>query len=271
MRMTFEEALEVTKIHSISGELSEEGIVSLRPFRTPHHTATTVSLCGGGNVKIHAGEISKAHKGVLFLDELPEYTRRTLESLRQPLEDRVITIARAGGAVTFPAEFMLCASMNPCPCGNYGSSYLTCTCTPAQIHKYRNKISGPLLDRIDLQVEVDGINYEDLTGESKEETSTQVKERVERARAIQRERFKEDNVTVNANMGEKQIKKYCKLSRECEEVLRNAFETFHLSARARARIIKVARTIADLSWSEEITPEHILEAASYRSYDTSSL
>ncbi len=269
--MTFEEALEVTKIHSISGELSEEGIVSLRPFRTPHHTATTVSLCGGGNVKIHAGEISKAHKGVLFLDELPEYTRRTLESLRQPLEDRVITIARAGGAVTFPAEFMLCASMNPCPCGNYGSSYLTCTCTPAQIHKYRNKISGPLLDRIDLQVEVDGINYEDLTGESKEETSAQVKERVERARAIQRERFKEDNVTVNANMGEKQIKKYCKLSRECEEVLRNAFETFHLSARARARIIKVARTIADLSWSEEITPEHILEAASYRSYDTSSL
>lgn len=269
--MTFEEALEVTKIHSISGELSEEGIVSLRPFRTPHHTATTVSLCGGGNVKIHAGEISKAHKGVLFLDELPEYTRRTLESLRQPLEDRVITIARAGGAVTFPAEFMLCASMNPCPCGNYGSAYLTCTCTPAQIHKYRNKISGPLLDRIDLQVEVDGINYEDLTGESKEETSTQVKERVERARAIQRERFKEDNVTVNANMGEKQIKKYCKLSRECEEVLRNAFETFHLSARARARIIKVARTIADLSWSEEITPEHILEAASYRSYDTSSL
>jgi len=269
--MTFEEALEVTKIHSISGELSEEGIVSLRPFRTPHHTATTVSLCGGGNVKIHAGEISKAHKGVLFLDELPEYTRRTLESLRQPLEDRVITIARAGGAVTFPAEFMLCASMNPCPCGNYGSAYLTCTCTPAQIHKYRNKISGPLLDRIDLQVEVDGVNYDDLSGEGHEETSAQVKERVERARAIQRERFRDEKVTVNANMGEKQLKKYCKLSRECEEVLRNAFETFHLSARARARIIKVARTIADLACSEEIIPEHILEAASYRSYDSSSL
>lgn len=269
--MTFEEALEVTKIHSISGELSEEGIVSLRPFRTPHHTATTVSLCGGGNVKIHAGEISKAHKGVLFLDELPEYTRRTLESLRQPLEDRVITIARAGGAVTFPAEFMLCASMNPCPCGNYGSAYLTCTCTPAQIHKYRNKISGPLLDRIDLQVEVDGVNYDDLSGEGHEETSAQVKERVERARAIQRERFRDEKVTVNANMGEKQLKKYCKLSRECEEVLRDAFETFHLSARARARIIKVARTIADLACSEEIVPEHILEAASYRSYDSSSL
>ncbi len=271
--MTFEEALEVTKIHSVSGELSEEGIVSLRPFRTPHHTATTVSLCGGGNVKIHAGEISKAHNGVLFLDELPEYTRRTLESLRQPLEDRIITVARAGGAITFPADFILCASMNPCPCGNYGSSYLTCTCTPAQIHKYRNKISGPLLDRIDLQVEVDGIKYEDLAVESNEESSASVKERVEKARAIQRERFKDESssVKVNANMGEKQLKKYCRLSAECEEVLRAAFEALHLSARARARIIKVARTIADLTFSEEILPDHILEAASYRSYDSNNL
>ena len=269
--MTFDEALEVTKIHSVSGELTEEGIISLRPFRTPHHTATTVSLCGGGNTKIHAGEISKAHKGVLFLDELPEYSRRTLESLRQPLEDRIITIARAGGAVTFPADFILCASMNPCPCGNYGSTSLTCTCTPAQIHKYRSKISGPLLDRIDLQVEVDGIKYDDLSGESKEEPSSAVKERVERARAIQRERFTGDSVTLNAAMGEKQIKKYCRLSAECEEVLRNAFETFHLSARARSRIIKVARTVADLDLSEAILPEHILEAASYRSYNTNDL
>lgn len=271
--MTFDEALEVTKIHSVSGELTEEGIVSLRPFRTPHHTATVVSLCGGGNVKIHPGEISMAHKGVLFLDELPEYSRRTLESLRQPLEDKVITVARAGGAVTFPADFMLCASMNPCPCGNYGSSYLTCTCTPAQIHKYRNKISGPLLDRIDLQVEVDGVKYDDLTGESTEESSEKVKERVEKARAIQRERFKNEgpSVQVNSNMGEKQIKKYCKLSPECENVLRSAFEALHLSARARARIIKVARTIADLAFSEDILPEHILEAASYRSYDGNTL
>lgn len=269
--MTFDEALEVTKIHSVAGALSEEGIVALRPFRTPHHTATTVSLCGGGNVKIHPGEISMAHKGVLFLDELPEYTRRTLESLRQPLEDRVITVTRAGGAVTFPADFMLCASMNPCPCGNYGSAYLTCTCTPAQVHKYRSKISGPLLDRIDLQVEVDGIKYEDLAGNSTEEPSSAVKSRVEKAREIQRERYRDENILVNANMGEKQIKKYCRLSAECEDILRTAFETLHLSARARSRIIKVARTIADLAFSENIQPEHILEAASYRSYDSNSL
>ncbi len=269
--LTFDEALEVTQIHSVSGELTEEGIVSLRPFRTPHHTATTVSLCGGGNSRIHAGEISKAHKGVLFLDELPEYSRSALESLRQPLEDRVITVARAGGAVTFPADFILCASMNPCPCGNYGSANLTCSCTPAQIHRYRNKISGPLLDRIDLQVEVDGVSYEDLTGESNEETSAIVKARVERARAIQRERFSDDTVSVNANMGEKQLKKYCALSPECESVLKQAFETLHLSARARARIIKVARTIADLALCAEILPEHILEAASYRSYDSTSI
>ncbi len=267
--LTFEEALEVTKIHSVAGELSEDGIVSLRPFRTPHHTATTVSLCGGGNAHIRPGEISKAHKGVLFLDELPEYTRTALESLRQPLEDRVITVTRAGGAVTFPADFILCASMNPCPCGNYGSAYLTCTCTPAQIHKYRSRISGPLLDRIDLQVEVDGVKYDDLACEGTEETSAQVKERIERARAIQRARFVDESIEINANMSEKHIKKYCRLSYECEDILRSAFETLHLSARVRSRIIKVARTIADLDMSEEIKPEHILEASSYRSWDSS--
>lgn len=269
--MTFDEALEVTQIHSVSGELSEEGIVALRPFRTPHHTATTVSLCGGGNVRIHPGEISKAHKGVLFLDELPEYSRSALEALRQPLEDRVITVTRSGGAVTFPADFILCASMNPCPCGNYGSAYLTCSCTQAQIQRYRSKISGPLLDRIDLQVEVDGVRYDDLAGEGKEETSAQVKERVERARAIQRTRFEGEPIAVNANMGEKQLKKYCRLSGECEEVLRNAFETLRLSARARSRIIKVARTIADLGLCEEILPEHVLEATSYRSYEAENI
>lgn len=262
--MTFEEALEVTKIHSVAGELSDDGIVSLRPFRTPHHTASTVSLCGGGTSKIHPGEISKAHKGVLFLDELPEYSRHALEALRQPLEDRSITVTRSGASVTFPADFILCASMNPCPCGNYGSAYLTCTCTPAQIHRYRTRISGPLLDRIDLQVEVDGVSYEDLASEERAEASACVKARVEAARAIQRERFGSDTA-VNAGMGEGQIKSFCRLSAESEQILKNAFEALCLSARARSRIIKVARTIADLDYSADIRPEHILEAASYRS------
>ena len=270
--MTFEEALEVTKILSVSGELNEEGIVSLRPFRTPHHTATTVSLCGGGNSKIKAGEISKAHRGVLFMDELPEYTRSALEALRQPLEDGKITVTRAGGAVTFPADFILCASMNPCPCGNLGSAEKQCTCTPAQIRKYRGKISGPLLDRIDLQVEVDSVKYEDLASDAEEEASAVVKVRVERARAIQRERFTdEDGVAVNADMGEKQIKKYCRLSPECECILKGAFERLNLSARARSRIIKVARTIADLDLSQDIKPKHVLEATSYRNFDTNVL
>ena len=269
--MTFEEALEVTKIHSVAGELSEEGIVTLRPFRTPHHTATTVSLCGGGNNRVRPGEISKAHNGVLFLDELPEYSRSALESLRQPLEDRQITVTRAGGAATFPADFMLCASMNPCPCGNYGSAELVCTCTPAQIKRYRAKISGPLLDRIDLQVEVDSVKYDDLISDGAEESSAAVKARVEAARAVQRERFAGEGVRNNANMGERQIKKYCRLSAECEGVLRNAFESLHLSARARSRIIKVARTIADLDFSADIQPRHILEAASYRSFDGNAI
>ena len=258
--MTFDEALEVTKIHSVAGELSEEGIVSLRPFRTPHHTATTVSMCGGGNVRLRPGEISMAHKGVLFLDELPEYSRHTLESLRQPLEDKKITVTRAGGTATYPADFMLCAGMNPCPCGNYGSVYRQCTCTPAQIAKYRAKISGPLMDRIDIQVEVDGVKYDDLAGDAPAESSAAVKERVERVRG-------EKPGMINAGMGEKQIKKYCRLSPECEAVLKSAYESLNLSARARTRIIKVARTIADLAFSEDILPEHVLEAASYRSYE----
>ncbi len=265
--MTFEEALEVTKIHSVAGILSEEGIVSLRPFRTPHHTATTVSLCGGGNRTIKPGEISLAHNGVLFLDEMPEYSRSALESLRQPLEDGVITVTRSGGAVTFPANFMLCASMNPCPCGNYGSADKICTCTPAAIHKYRSRISGPLLDRIDIQVEVDSVKYDDLVSDAKEESSAAVKERVERTRGIQRARFKGGKVRVNADMGEREMHEFCALSRDCEEILRLSFDRLKLSARARARIIKVARTIADMEGAEQIAPAHILEAVSYRTYD----
>ena len=264
--MTFEEALEITKIHSVAGTLGEEGIVTERPFRSPHHTATTVSLCGGGNKTVHPGEISLAHGGVLFLDELPEYKRSSLEALRQPLEDGVITISRSGGTVTYPASFMLCASMNPCPCGNFGSKKRRCVCTPNDIRKYRAKISGPLLDRIDIQVEVDGVEYDDLVSEEIGEPSAVVKERADAARKIQRMRFEGSKVNSNAEMGEKESREYCRLDKECEDVLREAFDRLHLSARARSRILKVARTIADLELSENITPEHLYEAISYRTY-----
>ena len=264
--MSFDEALEITKIHSVAGTLGEDGIVSERPFRSPHHTATTVSLCGGGNKTVHPGEISLAHGGVLFLDELPEYKRSALEALRQPLEDGVITISRSGGTVTYPASFMLCASMNPCPCGNFGSKKRRCTCTPNDIRKYRARVSGPLLDRIDIQVEVDGVDYEALVSETVEETSAQVKSRADGARRIQRERFSQSEIKTNAEMGEKETRTYCKLDKECENVLREAFESLHLSARARSRILKVARTIADLDLSENITAEHLYEAISYRTY-----
>ena len=263
--MTFEEALEVTKIHSVAGILGSGGIVDQRPFRTPHHTATTVSMCGGGTRALKPGEISLAHHGVLFLDELPEYHRSTLEALRQPLEDGVITVTRSGGAVTFPANFMLCASMNPCPCGNYGSADKVCTCTPAAIRRYRSRLSGPLLDRIDIQVEVDSVKYDDLASDCLEEKSEVVKKRVERAREIQRERF--SDTRTNADMGERELKAFCALSKECEVILRMSFESLKLSARARSRIIKVARTIADMEGAEQIRPEHILEAVSYRRYD----
>lgn len=265
--LSFEEALEITKIHSVAGVLGEEGIVFERPFRTPHHTATTVSMCGGGNKTVHPGEISLAHGGVLFLDELPEYKRSTLEALRQPLEDGKITVSRAGGTFTFPASFMLCASMNPCPCGNYGSANRTCTCSPAEIRRYRKKVSGPLLDRIDLQVEVDNVTYDDLTSKEEEEPSAAVQERVNKARRIQYDRFKGQPITVNSEMGEREMNAYCRLNEESDKILRNAFERMKLSARARSRIIKVARTIADLDGSEEIRPKHVFEAVSYRIYD----
>lgn len=264
--MSFNEALEITKIHSVAGTLGERGIVTERPFRSPHHTATTVSLCGGGNKSVHPGEISLAHGGVLFLDELPEYKRSSLEALRQPLEDGVITISRAGGTVTYPASFMLCASMNPCPCGNYGSRKRRCICTPNDIRKYQARISGPLLDRIDIQVEVDGVDYDDLVSQTKEESSAAVKARADAARKIQRARFEGSKVQANAEMGEKETREYCRLTPECESVLREAFESLHLSARARSRILKVARTIADLELCEDITPDHLYEAISYRTY-----
>ncbi len=264
--MTFEEALETTKIHSVAGTLTDEGIVRTRPFMTPHHTATNIALIGGGtNAK--PGVISLAHNGVLYLDELPEYPRATLECLRQPLEDRVVTVSRAKLTVNYPASFIMCASMNPCPCGNYGSKKLECKCSPAQIMKYKAKISGPLLDRIDLQVEVDCVEYDDLVSKEVGESSASVKRRVNRTRAIQRERFKNDKIKTNSEMTEKHLAKYCKLTKEEEELLKASFEAFKLSARARGRILKVARTIADMSLSEDILPEHLLEAISYRKFD----
>jgi magnesium chelatase family protein len=265
--LTFEEALEITKIHSVAGTLGEQGIVSIRPFRTPHHTATTVSMCGGGNRVVHPGEISLAHGGVLFLDELPEYKRSTLEALRQPLEDGVITVSRAGGTFTYPARFMLCASMNPCPCGNYGSAERTCSCTASEIRRYRKKVSGPLLDRIDLQVEVDNISYDDLVASAENESSETVKKRVDAARRIQHNRFEESGINTNAEMGERELSAFCALDAEGDRILRAAFEKMNLSARARGRIIKVARTIADLDNSEAIKPKHVFEAVSYRIYD----
>lgn len=265
--MTFEEALEVTKIHSIAGELDfKKGIVGTRPFRTPHHSASAVSLTGGG-AHSKPGEISLAHNGVLYLDEMPEYSRHCLEMLRQPLEDGTITVARTALTVTYPANFTLIASMNPCPCGNYGSRDRECKCSPSQIHKYLARISGPILDRIDIHVEVDNVTFDDLRSQSQEETSKEIKARVDKARQIQLERFKGMKTFSNAKMSVPATKKFCTLNRESEELLKTAFESLKLSARAHDRILKVARTIADLEDESEIMPEHIAEAIGYRSLD----
>lgn len=265
--LTFDEALEVTKIHSIAGVLdSKEGIVTTRPIRSPHHTATMLSLTGGGK---HAkpGEISLAHTGVLFLDEMPEYKRETLETLRQPLEDGVITVTRVEASVEYPANFTLIASMNPCPCGNYGSRDKECKCTPAAIKKYLNKLSGPLMDRIDLHIEVDSVTYDELRSETLEEDSASIKARVDNARAIQTKRYKDTGIYSNAKMNDHLIKKYCKISKESDTMLKVAFDKLNLSARGYSRILKVARTIADLDGSEDVKDEHIIEAISYRSLD----
>lgn len=266
--LTFEEALEVTKIHSVSGVLdNKQGIICKRPFRSPHHTASLVSLTGGGR---HAkpGEISLAHNGVLFLDEMPEYSRSAIEALRQPLEDRVITVARAEQTVTYPANFTLVASMNPCPCGHYGSKDGECRCTQNQIHKYLSKLSGPLMDRIDLHIEVDNVTYYELTSkENFEESSAEIKKRVDGARQIQLERFKNKGCYCNSAMSVKQCNEYCSLSKESEALLKEAFTKLNLSARAHNRILKVARTIADLDGSQQIQFNHIAEAIQYRSLD----
>lgn len=265
--LTFEEALEITKIHSVAGVLDlKKGIVTSRPFRSPHHTASTVALTGGGK-SVLPGEISLAHNGVLFLDEMPEYSRDTLETLRQPLEDGCITVSRASGTVVYPANFILIASMNPCPCGNFGSKDLECTCSPSQIQRYMRKISGPLLDRIDIKIDVDRVAFVDLNSDKEEESSAEVKKRVDGARKVQLERYKNDKNYSNAKMSSKQIKQYCKIDDDTRDFMEQAFEKFHMSARAYNRILKVARTIADLEGKENIEFEHVAEALAYRTIE----
>ena len=266
-KLTFEEALEVTKIHSVAGVLDNSvGIICSRPFRSPHHTATTIALTGGGRTA-KPGEISLAHNGVLFLDELPEYNRNSIETLRQPLEDGVINVARLENTVEYPANFTLIASMNPCPCGNFGNKEKECKCTPQQIHKYLAKLSGPLMDRIDMHIEVDNVKFSDLKNEIDEESSENIKVRVDNARLVQLERFKNSKNYSNSKMNDVQLKKYCKLDSESEEVLKLAFESFGMSARAYSRILKVARTIADLEGKQNIELNHVMEAISYRTLD----
>ncbi len=263
--LTFDEALDVAKIHSVSGQL-DGGFIYERPFRTPHHSSTMVALTGGGN-KARPGEISLAHNGVLFLDELPEYSRQTLETLRQPLEDGVITVARNAVSVTYPADFMLIAGMNPCPCGNYGSATAECSCSAAQIHRYLSKLSGPLLDRIDIHIEVDNVSYADLQDETLAEDSATVRCRVNKAREIQLNRLSALGRNCNAQMTSADIKKFCKLTKDSLTLIEDCFEKFALSARAYNRVLKVARTIADLDGSQDITVKHIAESLQYRTLD----
>ena len=265
--LTFEEALEVTKIHSISGMLDNNiGIVTQRPFRSPHHTISPISMIGGGKTP-KPGEISLAHNGVLFLDEIPEFNKNTLEVLRGPLEDRSVTISRLYSKVIYPSNFMLIASMNPCPCGYYGSPEKECQCSKMAIEKYLNRISGPLLDRIDLHVEVKAVKYKKLNAENEVESSKQIKERVNKARRIQYLRYKDSNIFSNSELTPRMIEKYCILDQECNQILELAFNKLGLSARAYSRILKVARTIADLEEKTNIEKHHLLEAIQYRSLD----
>ncbi len=267
-RMTEAEAIETTKIHSVAGMIeSGESIVANRPFRSPHHTISDVGLLGGSS-NPSPGEVSLAHNGILFLDELPEFRRSTLEVLRQPLEDGRVTISRAAGKFTFPSEFSLVAAMNPCPCGYLGDPSRDCRCLPTQIEKYRAKISGPLLDRIDLHVDVPAVDYETLRSRQKGESSATIRERVEEARHLQVARFGTDFSTLtNAQMSSRNLRKHCALSRSCESVLAQAMETLNFTARAHDRILKVSRTIADLAGAKDIEEEHLLEAIQFRTLD----
>jgi magnesium chelatase family protein len=262
------ESLEATKIHSIAGTLPpHQALVARRAFRAPHHTVSDAGLLGGGTHPM-PGEVSLAHHGVLFLDELPEFARNVLEVMRQPLEDGAVTISRAAATVTFPCRCMLVAAMNPCPCGYYGDPKKVCHCSPTQIQRYRNRVSGPLLDRIDIQIDVPAVRYEDLTSLEKGESSACMRERVIRARKVQEKRFADnDRIHCNANMGTRELNEVCRLDAQGHQMLRMAMDELHLSARAYDRILKVSRTLADLEGSEDIQPNHLAEAIQYRSLD----
>jgi len=268
--MSLEEAIETTRIHSVAGVLEDSrGLVGTRPFRSPHHTISDAGLIGGGAVP-RPGEVSLGHNGVLFLDELPEFQRNVLEVMRQPLEDGSVTIARAAVSVTFPSRFMLAAAMNPCPCGYFGDPTRECHCTPPMIQRYVSKISGPLLDRIDIHIEVPAVKYKELRAPSSSVDSAAVRQGVIEARNRQTERYRADKKTYsNAQMMPKMIRKYCAITPDGEKLLENAITRLGLSARAHDRILKVARTIADLDAAENIEPRHLSEAIQYRTLDRS--
>lgn len=265
--LTFEEALEITKIHSIAGKIKEgESIVIKRPFRNPHYTSSPISIIGGGkNPK--PGEITLAHLGILFLDELTEFKRSTLETLRAPIEDRTVTISRVSQKLTYPCNFMLIASMNPCPCGYYGSNKKECICSEQSINKYIGKISGPMLDRIDIHIEVNSVEYEKLNSKITGESSENIRKRVNDARNIQIERYRGEGIYSNAELNNRLIEKYCQVDEEGKRLLKSAFENLNLSARAYNKVLKISRTIADLDKSENIKSSHIAEAIQYRTLD----
>ena len=262
--LTFEEALEISKIHSVCGQST--GLTTARPFRGPHHTLSVAALTGGGH-NVMPGEVSLAHGGVLFLDELPEFSRTALEALRQPLEDRQISIARANAKVVYPAGVMLIASMNPCPCGNLGSREKQCRCTPREIKSYISRISGPLLDRIDMHVSMDEVHYEEMTAQRTGESSEQVRVRVNAARKIQQQRYADSGIYCNASLTGPMTEQYCVLNRECAALLETAYKAMGLSARGMTRVLKVARTIADIAGAESIDKAHLAEALQYRAQD----
>ena len=266
-KMTFEESIETTNIHSVAGLLDKEDpLVTVRPFRSPHHTVSAAGLSGGGSVP-RPGEISLAHNGLLFLDELAEFSRLALEILRQPLEDRQVTISRVSGSVTYPCSFMLIAAMNPCPCGYYGHPTRKCICNPKQVKNYLSKVSGPLLDRFDIHVEVAPVEFSDLSSKQKEESSAEIRKRVQTARDIQTERFKGTDITCNARITSDLLQKVCPMTDKGQTLLRGVFDRLGLSARAYDRILKVARTCADMEASEVLTEKHIAQAVQFRSLD----